>query len=159
MIAVIDYGAHRPDDWKLPLFIHVFGAMVLVGAVALCVVSLALAWRNGSPAMTRLAYRSLLWVGLPAWIAMRAGAQWIYSKEGWDAPGIDLTWLNIGFTLSEGSLLFLIIGTVLAGVGARRVRRSDGSTATTLDRVALVLISIALLGYLVAIWAMTTKPT
>lgn len=159
MIAVIDYGAHRPGDWKLPLFLHVLGAMALVGAVALCVVCLALAWRNGSPAMTRLAYRSLLWVGLPAWIVMRAGAQWIYSKEGWDAPGIDLTWLNLGFALSEGGLFFLLIATILAGVGARRVRRADGGDATTLDRVAVVMVSIALIAYLVAIWAMTTKPS
>jgi hypothetical protein len=159
MIAVIDYGAHRPGDWKLPLFIHVFGAMALVGAVVLCAVSLALAWRNGSPVMTRLAYRSLLWAALPAWIVMRVGAEWIYSKEGWDKVKGNITWIDFGFTFSEGTLFFLLIATALAGIGARRVRRADGGDATALDRVALILVSIALVGYGVAIWAMTTKPT
>src|SRR5262249_24448707 len=158
-LAVYDFGAHRPSDWKLLLSLHIFGAMMLVGAVALCAITLAIAWRNGSPAMTRLAYRSLLWVALPAWIVMRVGAQWIYSKEGWDKPGIDLTWLNLGFSFSEGTLFFLLIGSVLAGIGARRVSRADGGQATTLDRLALIMVSIALIGYLVAIWAMTTKPT
>ena len=151
-------SATRPGSWDFPLVVHILGAMTLVGAVGLSAFSLVAAWRNGSAAMTQLAYRSLLWVALPAWIVMRAAAQWILHKEGLDADNVDLTWVNLGFNFSEGTLVLLLVATLLAGIGARRVRRADGGGATTLDRVALVLVSIALIGYLVAIWAMTTKP-
>src|SRR4029450_7187557 len=71
-------AAIRPDDWNLPLFVHILGAMALVGALALVLV--ALAERN-----PRLGYRSLLLGVLPGWIVMRGGAEWIASKgEGND---------------------------------------------------------------------------
>src|SRR5687767_952218 len=34
-------GAIRPDDWDLPLFLHILGAMVLVGSLVLVVTSIA----------------------------------------------------------------------------------------------------------------------
>ena len=107
--------------------------------------------------MTRLAYRSLLWAALPAWLVMRLSAQWIADKEGLLDLEEDPAWVEIGFIASEPFLLPLLIGTVLAGIGARRARNQTGD-ATTLDRVATVLVSLALIAYLVAIWAMTTKP-
>ena len=67
-------GVIRPDDWNIALFVHILGAMALVGALALVVV--ALAERD-----LRLGYRSLLFGVLPGWIVMRGGAEWIASKE------------------------------------------------------------------------------
>ena len=75
-------GAIRPDDWNLPLFLHVLGAMALVGALVLVVLSLASARGGDSAAGLRLAYRSLLLAAIPAWIVMRLGAQWIASRRG-----------------------------------------------------------------------------
>jgi hypothetical protein len=147
----------RADSWDFPLFLHIFGAMILVGALALAASSLAAAWRNGSAAMTRLGYRALLWAGLPAFLVMRLSAEWIADKEGIDVDNPP-EWIDTGYSVADPALLLLIIATVCAGIGNRRLRNQSGS-ATTLDRVALVLISISLLGYLFAIWAMTTKPT
>lgn len=147
-------GAIRPDEWNLPLFIHVLSAFTLIGAVTLAAISLAAAWNRDSAAMTQLGLRALLWAALPAWVAMRLTAQWIADKE--NLADSDAAWINIGFMTAEPSLLLLLIATACAGSGLRRV--ASGGSARTLDRVATVLVSISLLAYLVAIWAMTTKP-
>jgi hypothetical protein len=73
-------GVIRPDDWNLPLFLHVLGAMTLVGALVLVVASLASARGGDSAAALRLGYRSLLLAAIPGWIVMRVTAQWIASK-------------------------------------------------------------------------------
>jgi hypothetical protein len=142
-------AAIRPDEWNFPLFIHVLSAMVLFGGVVLAVVSAA----GGSQAGLRLGFRSLLIAAIPAWIAMRLSAQWIADEQGWLDEGVEAPeWIDIGFATSEGSLLFLIAATVCAGMGARRERAGGLRTAT------VVLVSIAIVAYLVALWAMTTKP-
>jgi hypothetical protein len=144
----------RPDDWDLPLFVHILGAMLMVGALAL--VATALASRD-----VRLGFRALLYAALPGWIVMRVGAQWIASKEGYDDPDVEVpSWVDIGFILSDPMLLFIIIATVCAGVAARRQRR-DGTVAVGggLRTTALVLTGILLVASVVAIWAMATKPT
>ena len=80
--------AIRPDDWDFPLFVHVLGAMILVGGLLTCVVAIVLS--RGDARLLRIGWISLLVLGLPGWIAMRAGAEWIYSKEGWgDLPSSD----------------------------------------------------------------------
>jgi hypothetical protein len=153
---VIVLGTVRPDDWNFPLFVHVLGAMVMVGALVLAATALVGAWRGNSIAMVRLGFRSLLWAALPAWLVMRVGAEWIASKEdltGDNAP----SWVGIGFTTADLGILVLAIATVVAGLGVRRLRSSPDARAH--PRVATVLVSALLLAYLVAIWAMTTKPT
>jgi hypothetical protein len=143
-------AAIRPDDWNFPLFLHVLSAMVLFGAVVLAVASAA----GGSQAGLRLGFRSLLIGAIPAWIAMRLSAQWIADKEGLTDEGVEVpAWVDIGFATSEGSLLFLIAATVCAGIGARRERSGGLRTAT------VVLVSITIVAYVVALWAMTTKPS
>ena len=151
-------AAIRPDDWNIALFVHLFGAMVLVGAVLTALIALLTAWRSGSEEMTRLGFRALLWAVIPSYLVMRIGAEWIADKEGLNKEGVDVAWVNIGYSVADPGLLLLIISTVLAGIGARRAARPGGGSAVTLDRVAAVLLSISLLGFLVAIWAMTTKP-
>jgi hypothetical protein len=148
----------RPDAWNLPLLLHVLGAMVLVGAITLGVLSLATAWRSGSAATLRLGVRALLWAGLPAWVVMYAGALWTASKEGYEQSGAPSpSWIGIGHITAEGGLLLLLVATLLAHLAVRRAARGTGRGS--LDRVAGVLVAIVLIGYLVAIWAMTTKPT
>ena len=144
----------RPDSWNIALLVHVLGALTLIGALTLTVSSLAAAWHSGSAAMTRLGYRSLLFAVLPAGIVMRVGAQWIANEEGLEDS--DAAWIEIGFISSEPTFLFLIVATVLSGLAVRR--SASGGNAVTLDRVATVLVSITLVAYLVALWAMTTKP-
>jgi hypothetical protein len=143
-------AAIRPDDWNLPLFLHVLSAMVLFGAVVLAVLSVA----GGSQAGLRLGFRSLLIGAIPAWIAMRLSAQWIASEENLLDEAVDTpAWVDLGFITSEGSFLVLIAATVCAGIGARRERSGGLRTAT------VVLVAITIVAYVVALWAMTTKPT
>jgi len=146
-------AAIRPDEWNLPLLLHVTGAMVLVGALATVLATLVVSRRGDTAALTRLGYRTLLFAGLPAFVLMRGTAEWIRSEE--DAPD-DSAWIGIGYMTSDAGLLILVAATVLAGVGARRLTR--GTDASGLSRVASVLLGIALVGYAVAVWAMTTKP-
>ena len=103
----------------------------------------------------RLSFRTLLIVAIPAWFAMRIGAEWIRSKEfpsGADEPG----WIGIGYVTAEPGGLLLLISVVLAGIGARRLARGRG--ADWLTRSATVLVLVVLAAYLVALWAMTAKP-
>jgi hypothetical protein len=140
-------AAIRPDDWNLALFVHILGAMALVGALALVVV--ALAERN-----MRLGYRSLLLGVLPGWIVMRGSAQWIAEKEKVDDLDPVPSWVDIGYSVSDPMLLLIIIATVCAGLAARRQRQGGPLRGT-----ALVLTVIMLVAAFVAVWAMSTKPT
>jgi cytochrome bd-type quinol oxidase subunit 2 len=144
----------RPDSWNLPLVLHVGGAMVLVGSLATVLVLLVLSRRGDAAVLARLAYRTLLLGALPAFVVMRVAAQWILDKEN---VSDNATWIGIGFSASDGGLLLLIIGTILWGLAVRRLRRTGGEPGA-LAGVATALISLMLVGYGIAIWAMTTKP-
>jgi hypothetical protein len=139
-------AAIRPDAWNLALFVHIVGAMVLVGSLVL--VASSLAARD-----LRLGFRSLLLGVIPGWIVMRGAAEWIAEKE--KVNDIDPTpdWVGIGYSVADPMLLLIIISTVCAGLAARR--QSTGGLRIT----ALVLVGIMLVASLVAIWAMSTKPT
>jgi hypothetical protein len=137
----------RPDSWGLPLFLHILGAMVLVGALVLVLV--ALAGRD-----LRLGYRSLLLGVLPGWIVMRGAAEWIADKEKVNHITPTPKWVDIGYSVADPLLLLIIIATVCAGVAARRQQRGGALRGT-----ALVLTGIMLIVAVVAIWAMSTKPT
>jgi hypothetical protein len=75
----------RPTEWNFPLFLHVLGAMVLVGALLTAVSAFACA--RGDARFLRLGYWTLLAVGLPSYIVMRIGAEWIADKEGFNDEG------------------------------------------------------------------------
>ncbi len=148
----------RPDSWDLPLFVHIFGAMLLTGALFLSAVSLIVAWRGNAASLTRLGFMSLFYGAIPGWIIMRGGAQWIAHKEGLTNSNIDLTWLNIGQTTADLGFVLLLASVVIGGIVVRRINRNqDGSGVST--RVATVLVSLLLVAYFVSVWAMTTKPT
>ena len=147
-------AAIRPDSWNFPLFLHVFGAMVLVGGVLMCAATIAAA--RGDSRLLRLGYFSLLAVGLPGYVLMRLGAQWIYAKEGLDDARIDTTWATIGFVVSDGGAVLLLISLITGGIGIRRLHIGGGKRLLT----ASMLISIVLLAaFTVTVWAMGAKPT
>jgi hypothetical protein len=146
----------RPDAHDLPLFVHVLGAMILVGG--LLTATGALAWARGDAASLRLGYWSLLGVAFPGWILMRIGAQWIYSEQGWDdLPDAieEPDWLGIGYLIADAGGLVLLISLIVGGIGVRRLRSGGGSG---LLRATLVLSVILLVAYLIAVWAMSGKP-
>jgi hypothetical protein len=146
-------SAIRPDSWNLPLFVHVVGAMILVGATLTA--SSALLVARGDTGLLRLGYWSLLALGLPGYALMFAGAEWIYAREGLDDAPIDSAWVLIGFVVAEGGLPLFVASLIAGGIGVRRLRDGRGAGLLT----ATMWISIALLAaYLVAVWAMAGKP-
>jgi len=104
-------GAVRPDSWGFPLFLHVFGAMVLFGALLATVTLSAVGARV--PGLARSTFWALVAAAIPAWIVMRVGAQWIYSKEGFSGDN-DPSWLGIGFVIADLGLLILLLTTGFA---------------------------------------------
>src|SRR4029450_374289 len=108
-------AAIRPNDIDLAVFVHVFGAMVLVGGLITSATAALVGWRDATPRLLRFSYMTLLIVVLPSFIVMRAAAEWVYEKEHWDdldKQGISPTWLDIGFGPAG-------IGGLLVRVGAR----------------------------------------
>ena len=146
----------RPTEWNFPLFVHVLGAMILVGGLLTGVSALAFA--RGEARMLRLGYWSLLLVALPGYIIMRIGAQWIYSKEGWDDLPDEIdepAWLGIGYIIADAGALLFLISLILGGIGVRRLR--DGRGAGLL-KAAMIISLIVLAAAVVAVWAMSGKP-
>jgi hypothetical protein len=146
-------AAIRPDGWDFPLFVHVAGSMLLVGALVVVAATMAGALRRGDGAevLSRLAFRTLLIGVLPAYLLMRAGAEWIRSEE--DVPA-DVDWIGLGYAVADGGLLLTIIAAVLAWRAARRGAAGPGG----LGRGVLVLAAVLIVAYGVALWAMTAKP-
>jgi hypothetical protein len=142
MLALI-----RPDSWNLPLFLHVLGATVLFGMVATVAITgfATRGFAEHQAMLTRVTQRVYMLGVIPAYILMRAAAQWIDSKEfpGGDEPG----WVGVGFLVSDvGAILLLLVGILLA------VRRKRVLLAVPL----LTAIYLVALG--VAWVAMSGKP-
>jgi hypothetical protein len=145
----------RANSQDFPLFLHVFGAMLLVGAT-LTAASM-LAYARGDARVLRFGYWTLLAVGLPGYVVMRTGAQWIEDKEGLnDLPDEAVpTWLDIGYIVADAGALLLLIALVVGGAGVYRLR--DGKGAVLL-KVTLAIAVVLLAAYVVAVWAMSGKP-
>ena len=151
----------RPDDWNIALFVHILGAMVATGGLILALAYAGGAWRNRSATALRGAFRALLYGAVPGYIVMRLGAQWIYSKEHLDDLPTDPDWVGIGFAVADMGLLFLILATSISGVVSRRAVKAYGDDAQVGRagvRATAILVGLLLVGYVIAIWAMTTKP-
>ena len=146
-------AAIRPDDWNFPLFVHVLGAMVLVGATLTAASSVAFA--RGDTTLLRIGYWSLLAVGLPGYILMRIGAQWIYSKEELDDAPIEAAWTAIGFIVADAGALLLLVALVVGGIGMYRLRAGGGRGLLT---GALWISVLLLAAEILAVWAMGAKP-
>jgi hypothetical protein len=151
----------RPDSWDFPLLLHVLGAAVLVGALLIAGAAQLAGWRDSAPhatlAWARMTFFALLAIAIPAWILMRVAGQWIASEEGFEGEN-DPTWVDIGYVTAEPGGVLILLATVLAGFGLRRVR-VRGRAPSGLSRAAGVVALIVLVAYLVAVWAMTTKPS
>jgi hypothetical protein len=146
----------RPTEWNFPLFVHVLGAMILVGGLLTGVSTLAFA--RGDVRFLRLGYWTLLAVALPGYIVMRIGAEWIYSEEPWgELPeGVDEpAWIGIGYIIADVGALLTLIALILGGIGVRRLRDGRGQG---LLKATMVIALIVLAAAVVAIWAMSGKP-
>ena len=116
-----------------PLFLHVLGAMTLFGAVLAAVVA-------GAAGHRAAAFRSLL-VAVPAWVLMRGGAEWTYSK-GYSALK-DQTWLSLGFAIADGGLIVLLLAISFTYWSQRTTNPLVSRIATALSAVYLLLLAVA----------------
>jgi hypothetical protein len=150
----------RPSELDVPLYLHILGAMALVGVLLVAASSLLLAGRRDGGEATALA-RVGLWTlalgGVPAYLVMRIGAQWTASREGLDDVPEDPTWLSVGYITADAGALLLLVSLVLSVLGLRRLR-SDTARPGGLPRAVGIIAVLLIAAYLVAIWAMTTKP-
>jgi hypothetical protein len=142
MVALV-----RPDSWNLPLFLHVLGATILVGSVA--VTAIAAGRAGGSLMLRQVAFRTVIFLVLPAWILMLVAGEWTNSRE--DIPG-DPGWLGTGYIVGDAGVLFLLLSLIFGWLSVRKPER--GWPARTV--LALALIYLAAL--LVAMFAMSGKP-
>jgi hypothetical protein len=142
MLALI-----RPDAWNLPLFLHVLGAMILFGTVSAVAITgfASRTYSDHVALLTRVTQRTYLLGVIPAYILMRAGAQWIDGKEF--PHGHEPGWVGVGFLVSDvGAILLIVVGILLA------VRRQRVLLAVPV-LTALYLLALA------AAWiAMSGKP-
>jgi hypothetical protein len=148
-------AAARPDSVNFPLFVHVLGAMILVGG--LVTATSALAFAKGDTARLRLGYWTLLAVALPGYVIMRIGAEWIFMKEHWDDVPDSLipTWISIGYIVADAGAILMIIALIVGGIGMRQLREGKGQG---LLKATLIIALLILAAAVVAIWAMSGKP-
>ncbi len=149
-------AAIRPDSVNLPLFLHVLGAMLLVGSLLAVALATALGWRRSDDAagLARFSLLTLLYGVVPSYVLMRIGAQWTEAEQSYP-DDFDPAWIGIGYVTADAGALLTIVSVVLAVVGLRRLRRGDG---IRLARAVGVISILLLAAYLVAVWAMTAKP-
>jgi hypothetical protein len=145
-------AAIRPSSIDFPLFIHVLGAMLLVGGLVVATTAVLVA--RGEAKLLRVGYFTLLAVCLPAYILMRVGAEWTYMREHLDDLKSDPTWVGIGYITADIGALLLLIALVLGGFGVRRLPEKQG-----LVRASLYISVVLLAAYIVTVWAMSGKPS
>lgn len=145
----------RPDDVNVALLVHVLGAMTLVGALVTAAAASAVGWRAEEATLRRISYKTLLFVALPAFIVMYAGALWTYDEENLDALAEEPAWIGIGFLTADLGGLLLLIALILGGIGLRRSRSGGGGA---LLRASGAIATLLVLVYVVAVWAMGGKP-
>jgi hypothetical protein len=148
----------RPDSWNLPVLVHVAGAMALVASITVVAVVLVQGWRTSdagtAAALQRFGARTLLFAVLPSYFVMRGAAEWALSRE--NLSNSNASWIGIGFGVADFGGLLLLIAVIIANVGSRRSREGGMSALTKAATVISVLLVVA---YIVAIWAMTAKPS
>jgi hypothetical protein len=151
-------AAIRAAGQDFPVLLHIVGATLVFGALLASAGSLALA--RGEVKLLRLGYFSLLLVALPGWILMRASGEWIYRKQGWNDLSEqlrDTSWLRIGFGVADYGALLFLLALVLGGVAVTRLRNGKGGAG--LLKVTMVIALVLAAAYVVAVWAMTGKPS
>ena len=149
-------AAIRPDSVNLPLFLHVLGAMLLVGALATVASTILAGWGRDERAvgLTRFALRAIPYGVLPAYVLMRIGAQWTEAEQDYPED-FEPAWLGIGYITADAGALLVLISIVLAVIGLRKLRAGGG---LGLGRAVGIISLLLLVAYVVAVWAMTAKP-
>jgi len=150
-------GILRPDNWDLPLFVHVLGSTVLFGTVLTAALLSVAAVRSGAgelaPLFSRLAFRTAVFGVIPAWVVARVAGQWILNRETDQIPGLDNKgWVSVGFSVGDAGPVVIVALLVLGFLGVRR-----GGSGRLITAFAVVA-TIYLVALAVAWFAMSAKP-
>lgn len=138
MIAAI-----RPHSFDFPLLLHVFGAIMLFGTTLATAALSLTSWRlPGVAVVSRSAFWALLAGAIPAWVLMRAGAAWIYSKEGFSGHD-DPTWIGVGYLVADPGVVILLLATGFAFWWQRSNKPVAGRIVSGLSTLLLVLLAVA----------------
>ncbi len=150
-------AAIRASEVNFPLFLHVLGAMLLVGALLAVALAVTLEWRRreSTPGLTRFGLWTVVLGVLPAYAVMRIGAQWTEARENLPEEVEDSAWLTIGYITADVGAVLILVSIVLSAIGLRKLRGGGGRG---LGRAIGVISILLLAAYLVAVWAMSTKP-
>ena len=153
-------AVNRPSDVEFPLFLHVLGAILLIGTLLVAATALLAAWRRKDPrevtSLTRIGLWTILVGVFPAYVLMRVGAQWTEAASDY-GDDYDPAWLGIGYITADAGALVTLIAIVLAIIGLRRLR--EPVSRAVLGRVVASFSLLLFAAYAVAVWAMTAKPT
>jgi hypothetical protein len=132
----------RPHSFDLPLFLHVFGAMLLFGAVLTAVVAAWASFRSDAPVLRRAAFWALAAVAVPSFVLMRAGAGWIYSKEGFSGHN-DPTWVGVGFGVADAGVIVLLAAIAVAFWWRRSGSGLAARLSAGVSSLYLLLLAVA----------------
>jgi hypothetical protein len=143
-----------------PLFLHVFGATVLVGAITTVAILTWVSLRRPleqAQLLRRLAFFALVLVGWPGWLAMRIAGQWVLSLDLYSGvEDADPGWLGVGFIVGDVGVLVLAISTILGWFAYRRTRTERPNPVTA--PIFAGLTTLYLVALAVAWFAMSAKP-
>ena len=82
---------------------------------------------------------------------MRIGAQWTEAEQNYP-DDFEPAWIGIGYITADIGALLILISVILAASGC-------AAATCALARIVGVVSIILLAAFLVAVWAMTAKPT
>ena len=123
-----------------PLYVHVVGATALFGGV-LAVTILAFAASRYPPEQTLFARRLTFWLTLllvvPAWILMRAGAQWVLSQ----GYAKNLGWENAGSVVADGGAVLILLMLLVSWLAWKRPQL--GQLVAGLGTLYIVALGVA----------------
>lgn len=150
-------AAIRAGDVNIALFVHILGAMLLVGSLLAVAYTRVLAARatEGTGMIDRLTFKATILGVLPAYIVMRGGAQWVEAQENLPKEVEDSTWLGIGYMAADLGALLVLASVIVSVVGLRRIPDGGGRGGAKAVGIMAALLVVV---YVVAIWAMSAKP-
>ena len=144
---MIGLGAIRPGEWDVPLFLHVFGALALIGTLALTSTFLFAAARDGSTANLRLALRSLTLGVIPAYLVLRSAPNGSPTRRATPTSTSRRPGSASATCAADLGFLLIVISSLLGWFALPPGRVADGEDARQAvegRRVASILIALLL---------------